>query len=413
MFSAVRRYAGMLSVMVLMCCPLAATATESGDSYVVLISLDGFRHDYIEKHGAPSLAALAKKGVRAKRLSSVYPASTFPNHLSIVTGRLPVNHGIVNNDFYDKQRPKGDSYAHYSMGKGRQDSTWITALPLWNLVEFHGKKAATFFWPESDARINGALPSYFYHYSKYADYQQRIDQIMSWLTLPEAQRPRFIAGYFSLVDSVGHNFGPDAAETRDAVKKVDALIGQLYQRLSALPISVNLVVVSDHGMTSLDETAAVKLADLPINEDAFVTQVSGAQLVLYARPDADDTAIADQLDALQSASAGQYRVLNASQRAARHYRKGPRTGDIVLEVSPPARFVDTTHFYKSLGGHGYPPEHPDMGGLFVAAGPAFQQGVNLPAMSNLEVYPAIADILGLSLLSEIDGEVSVLKAGLK
>ena len=400
-------FAGGVSISAL------AAEISKNESYVVLISLDGFRHDYIEKHGATSLAALAEKGVRAKRLSSVYPASTFPNHLSIVTGRLPVNHGIVNNDFYDKQRPEGDGYAHYSMGKGRQDSTWIRALPLWNLVEFHGKKAATFFWPESDARINGALPSYFYHYSKYSDYQQRIDQIMSWLTLPEAQRPGFIAGYFSLVDSVGHNFGPDAAETRDAVKKVDALIGQLYQRLSELPISVNLVVVSDHGMTSLDERAVVKLADLPINEDAFVTQVSGAQLVLYARPDADDTAIADQVDALQSASAGQYRVLNASQRAARHYRKGPRTGDIVLEVSPPARFVDTTHFYKSLGGHGYPPEHPDMGGLFVAAGPAFQQGVSLPAMSNLEVYPAIADILGLSLLSEIDGEVSVLKAGLK
>lgn len=413
MFSAVSYYIGIVSVMLLMCCPAVAEESGRDDSHVVLMSLDGFRHDYIEKHGATSLAALAKKGVRAKKLMPVYPANTFPNHISMVTGLLPIKHGIVNNDFYDKRRPDQDDYAHYSMGKGRQDSSWITAIPLWNLAEFQGKKAATFFWPESDARINGALPSYHYHYSKYADYQQRVDQIVSWLTLPDAQRPRFIAGYFSLVDSVGHDVGPDAAETRQAVKKVDTLIGQLHARLSALPISVNLVVVSDHGMASLDEAAVIARADLPINDDAFVVEVAGAQMMLYARPGVNSTTVSAQIDALRNASGGHYQVLDDAQRVARHYRQGARTGDIVLEVSPPARFADTNDQYKSAGGHGYLPSHPDMGGVFVAAGPAFQQGVNLPALSNLELYPAIADILGLSLLSDIDGEISVLREGLK
>ena len=88
------------------------------NQHVVLISLDGFRYDYIEKHNASHLAEIAGQGVRAQRMTPVYPANTFPNHLSIITGRYPVNHGIVNNQFADKQRPAKDGYARYSMGQG-------------------------------------------------------------------------------------------------------------------------------------------------------------------------------------------------------------------------------------------------------------------------------------------------------
>ena len=211
-----------------------AVGANSESQTVVLISLDGFRHDYIEKHGAANLARIAEKGVRAKGLVPVFPANTFPNHLSVITGLNPVNHGIVNNSFYDKTRLSDKGYAQYSMGDGKKDSTWITGIPLWNLVEFHDRRAATFFWPESDARINGTVPSYYYPYSKYADYDERVNQILQWLSLPEATRPQFVAGYFSLVDSVGHDAGPDAAQTKAAVQAVDALVGRLYDQIQGI-----------------------------------------------------------------------------------------------------------------------------------------------------------------------------------
>ena len=113
--------------------------------YVVMISIDGFRHDYVEKHNAANIAQIAKDGVQAEKMIPVYPSSTFPNHISIITGLLPVHHGIVNNAFYDKSRPVKDSYARYSMGKGYGDSTWLSGMPFWNLVEFNGLKAATYF----------------------------------------------------------------------------------------------------------------------------------------------------------------------------------------------------------------------------------------------------------------------------
>ena len=386
-------------------------AKRHDEQYVVLISLDGFRHDYIELHNAKYLGAIAKEGVRAASMIPVYPSNTFPNHISLVTGLLPKHHGIVNNRFYDKSRPAKDGYAKYKLGYGRMDSTWITATPFWNLVEYHGMKAATFFWPESDARISGAQPSYFFHYSKYADYQQRIDQIIHWLKLPEGARPRFIAGYFSLTDTVGHDEGPFSEKTHHAVQNVDALIGQLHQRIKALNLPVNLVVVSDHGMTPVDEAQLIEVESLSI-PDSLIIENEGAQVHLYAKESVSREDITKEFDRLTAIAQNRYLVLNEQQRALRHMEAGNRTGDIILEIAPPARFKNAGSMHTSKGGHGYENTLPDMGATFVATGPAFKINKTLPAFSNLEVYPALAKILGITPLTPIDGELDVLAQGL-
>ena len=384
---------------------------ETNKQYVVMISLDGFRHDYIELHEAKHLNTIAKQGVRAVSMTPVYPSNTFPNHISLVTGLLPKNHGIVNNRFYDKSRPNKDSFARYELGDGGADSTWIKATPLWNLVEYHGMKAATFFWPESDARISGALPTYHYHYSKYSDYQERVDQIVNWLKLPEISRPRFIAGYFSLTDSVGHDEGPFADKTYDAVQKVDALIGQLYQRINQLDLEVNLVVVSDHGMTPIDENQLLDIASLSIPE-SFIIENAGAQVHLYAKDDLSNEAISNEMSRLEKIAENRFIVLNKKQRASRHMEAGNRTGDIIIEIAPPARFKNANSMHVSKGGHGYLNTLPDMGATFVGVGPAFASGTTLPSFSNLEVYPALAKILGVAPITPIDGELDVLRKGL-
>lgn len=393
----------------------ANDAAAQQSQHVVLVSLDGFRHDYIELHGATHLARIAKEGVRASSMTPVYPANTFPNHLSLITGLLPKHHGIVNNRFFDKSRPSKDGFAHYSMGKGKVDSTWITATPLWNLVELKGLKAATFFWPESDARIGGATPTYYFPYSKYTSYQQRIDQMVQWLSLPELSRPRFITGYFSLTDTVGHDEGPYSPLTKDAVVEVDALVGELYDRIQALDINVNVVIVSDHGMTPVDSKKAIDVSALSI-PDTFSVENEGAQVHIYAPKDASEEVILQETNRLSAISneryKGQFVVLSDAQRAIRQFEKGSRTGDILLEVAPPARFIDDATGRISKGGHGYLNTLPDMGATFIAAGPAFKKGVTLPVFSNLEVYPALAKIMGIAPFTPIDGKLDVLNQGL-
>lgn len=384
----------------------AVTQAARPQQHVVLISIDGFRHDYIEKHNARAMAQIAAQGVRAKSMQPVYPANTFPNHISLLTGLLPVNHGIVNNRFYDKARE-----AYYSMGEGYKDSTWITAMPFWNLVETHGYPAATYFWPESDARIGGQLPTYHFHYSKYSDYQQRVDQIIEWLTYPEVTRPVFIAGYFSLVDTVGHDYGPDAPQTFEAVQVIDALIGQLFDRLQALPFDVNLVLVSDHGMNAVDTSQVIYEDALNISDD-FLVLNEGEQILLYAKDGVSEAAVNAQEEALRKLALPGVRIFDKRQREHYHMPRNARTGDIIITIDAPARFAKNKESRIGLGGHGYLPEHPDMGAIFIAAGPAFKRGKTLPRFSNLEVYPALAKVLGLALIRPIDGKLNVLNQGL-
>jgi predicted AlkP superfamily pyrophosphatase or phosphodiesterase len=392
----------MLALLVL----TSQAAYAAKEQTVVLISIDGMRWDYIEKHGAPNLKAMAAKGVRAQKLMPVYPTKTFPNHISIITGLLPVNHGIVDNNFCDKAR-KNECY---SMGKGMRDSTWVNGIPLWNLAKMQGLKSATYFWPESDARFNGMTPDYYFHYSKYSEYQGRVDQIIQWLSLPKAQRPRFVASYFSLVDSMGHEFGPDAPQTRDAVKQLDELMGQLQTRLSKLEQEINLVIVSDHGMAYVNPEQSIDVSTLPKN-DNFIVKNTGPRLLIYAKPAVTSEQIATYKQRLQQVANGRYTVLNDEQLAAYHYNEGTRVGDIVVQTNAPAVFTNEGKAMY-LGTHGYA-YTDDMAATLIAVGPAFKQGLSLEKVNNLDIYPVLAKVMGLKLLSKVDGDGKTLMPAIK
>jgi predicted AlkP superfamily pyrophosphatase or phosphodiesterase len=382
----------------------SAVVKATEEQSVVLISIDGFRWDYIEKHDAKNLKIISEQGVRATKMRPVYPTKTFPNHLSIITGLLPVNHGIVDNRFCDTERNEC-----YKMGKGKDDSTWLNGIPLWNLAQMQGVKAATYFWPESDARFNGMLPDYFYHYSKHSDYQKRVDQIIQWLSLPKAQRPRLVVSYFSLVDSMGHEYGPDAQQTYDAVQQLDSLMADLHTRLKALDENINLVIVSDHGMASVDPSMSIKIDSLP-KDDNFMVQNTGPRVLYYAKPNskADIKGFSKKL---ARAADGRYIVLTDQQKRDYHYDKGPRVGDIVLQTTAPRVFTDSK-MASYLGTHGYA-YTDDMAATFIATGPAFKRHVQLDEVNNLDVYPLIAKLLGLKILSPIDSDGETLWPAIK
>ncbi|MGA9335561.1 MAG: alkaline phosphatase family protein, partial [Rudaea sp.] len=98
------RLAAVLIVFALVACtPLATkrTASQAAYSPLILISLDGYRADYIQRGLSPNLSMLAADGVRAQAMRSAFPTLTFPNHYTLVTGLYPDHHGIVNNRFSD------------------------------------------------------------------------------------------------------------------------------------------------------------------------------------------------------------------------------------------------------------------------------------------------------------------------
>src|SRR5688572_1036656 len=73
--------------------------------YVVLVSLDGLRPDYLDRYAAPNLRRMAVRGVRAERMIPVFPSKTFPAHYTMATGLYADRHGIVGNTFEDPRKP--------------------------------------------------------------------------------------------------------------------------------------------------------------------------------------------------------------------------------------------------------------------------------------------------------------------
>ncbi len=376
--------------------------------YVILVSLDGFRWDYAQKYGAKNLLAIASHGASAgEGMIPSYPSVTFPNHYTLVTGLYPEHHGIVAMSFYNQDRTRRYSF---NDPKADSDGSWYGGTPLWVLAEQQGMRSACFFWPGSEAAIDGVRPSFYLHYDDKLPNPERVDQVLAWLKLPPEQRPHFITLYFADVDHAGHRFGPDSPETKDAVAEVDAMIGKLRSGIAGLHLPVDLVVVSDHGMikTEGDWINLDKYADL----SKFVTDGP----LLYAPNEADAQKAYEQLK-IADANFKVYRRADVPKDL--HYNSNEREGDPVVVPTAPVSIraaapeAGKPDHAPNAGSHGYDPsQFKQMRAIFYAEGPDIRSGVSLKPFENINVYPFVAEILGLD-HAPVDGSASVLAPALK
>ena len=370
--------------------------------YVILVSLDAFRYDYLQKYGAPNLQRLASGGATAPDgMIPSYPSLTFPNHYTLVTGLLPEHSGMVANGYYDATRNQ-----QYSMSKTSGDGTWYRGVPLWSLAEKQGMRAASFFWPTSDAEIAGERPAYYVPFDDTLDEHKRIQQVLAWLALPPAQRPHLITLYYSNVDHAGHNFGPDAPETRDAVHHVDDLIGELKQGLDATGLPIDLVVVADHGMVRVDPEPVI------LDRYADLSKFRTVGSLLYAPDEATAEAAYMQFRAHSDPRFTAYRRRDVPARLS--YNADPREGDPVIVANGPytIRAHPRTQGKEEVGEHGFDPAVvPQMKALFIASGPGVRQAT-LPSFQNTDVYDFICALLRLKPVAN-DGRLAPLKAALR
>ena len=391
----------------------ANSAAAEKAHYVVLVSLDGFRWDYAAREKATHLLALGKQGVWAPQgMLPSYPSLTFPNHFSIVTGLYPEHHGLVANSFYDetKQARYGISDA-----KAVTDGTWYSGVPLWSLAESQGMRTACLFWPGSEAEIAGYRPSWYARFDGKTEatdavQQARIDDAVALLKMPAETRPHFITIYYSEPDHEGHEFGPDAPETRAAVAKMDGMVGKLKAALDATGLPVDLVVVSDHGMAKTEGgwITLDQLADL----SGFET----AGPLLYGKTEEDRARVYNQLKKASPLFVV-YRLKDVP--AGLNYNKNPREGDPVVVATGP--YAIRAHGPAEgqadkapiAGNHGYDPRKvPQMKASFFAAGPDIAGGKTVAPFENVNLYPWLAHMLGLT-VPRNDGSLNILAGALR
>jgi predicted AlkP superfamily pyrophosphatase or phosphodiesterase len=364
-----------------------ATGWADNDRSVLLVSLDGFRHDYMEHSYTPTLDRLVAEGVRADGLVPVFPSKTFPNHFSQVTGLHPSEHGIVGNSFYDEEL--GDSFDMDELG-----SEWWGGEPIWVTAAKQGLRTTTMFWPGSETSFDGWRPDEWFPYDGWMGNAERVAQVLAWYDEP--QRPHFATLYLSDTDSAGHSYGPLSSAVDDAVRSVDASLARLVDGLEERGIldEVDLIVVSDHGMTELSRERAIFLDD-HIDPDDFWIAAWGPYVTL------DPVSTSTDLDATLQALADLPHA-SCSDDATRppelHFPSGPRIPPLVC-IADNGWGITTREWFDThpddLTGatHGYRPDHPDMHGLFVARGPHFATHLQHPAFSSVHLYELMSHLL--------------------
>lgn len=395
----------------------ALRAAEAGKpaAPLLLISLDGFRWDYADKYLGESatLRSLRREGVTARGLIPGFPSNTFPNHYSLVTGLYPAHHGIINNTFTDV------STGEVFQSNLRQSATnprWWGGEPVWVTAVKHGRKSAAAFWAGSEAEIKGVRPTYWRPFDYSLPFEQRLDEVMGWMTLPADQRPAIVCFYLEETNSAGHRFGPDSPELAAAVRLVDTRIGAMLSRIRMAGIEPNVVVVSDHGMTATSKDRVVLLDEF-LDRESVTVESDGSVLVLRPAAENEDEILR------RLARAPHVRAFRAADLPAQlHLGPGPRVAPIWVlpddgwHISWRSSFDKLRQRYTVngylQGDHGYDPALPNMHGLFIAAGPAFRRDLEIPAVENIHVYNLLCAVLGVPPAPN-DGDDRLVKAALQ
>jgi predicted AlkP superfamily pyrophosphatase or phosphodiesterase len=365
-----------------------------GDQILILLSVDGFRWDYLDLHDAPTLRRLAREGVHARRMTPSFPSKTFPNHYTLVTGLRPGTHGIVANWFYDP--PTGGMFNMTKL----ETHWWQDGEPVWITAEKQGVRSACFFWPGSETELQGRRPSLYRAFEKKLTCAERVDGLLAWLARPAAERPKFCTLYFDLVDVVGHTYGPTAPETRAAVREADDAVKRLLDGLARLGLGdrSNLVIVSDHGMAETAPERVVFIEDLVDTRQVRVESLGPNGGV---RPLSDTLTPAALAASIRAKAPPQVQVyLREEVPAQLHYRQHPRIPPVVL-IAQDRWVIESKVSWARLranfprGSHGWDPANETMGALFLAHGPAFKRGHEFADVDNIHVYNLLCATLGL------------------
>ncbi|HKA14254.1 MAG TPA: alkaline phosphatase family protein [Myxococcota bacterium] len=398
-----RSFAALAALLALASCARAAEPTETTPTAptVIVLSLDGVRHDYLDRAPFPAFARVAREGLRANRLVPVYPSSTFPGHVSLATGATPAVHGIVDNQFWDRALRERFDYGN--------DARWIEAEPLWAAAERQGVPAATFFWVGSETDWRGVGARYrVAPFDAKVGEEKKVAQILAWLDLPASERPRLVMSWWHGADHAGHAKGPDDPDVAVELAAQDRQLGALLAGLDARGAwsHTTLLVVSDHGMTragpSVPLAHALRGARVRVAHLEMGTAVAHVFLA--------DPGDAERAERALAGLAGVRVDRREALPASLHLSHPTRTGDLVVRAEPPYTFASEGLLARagkllgaSRGVHGYAPEDPDMQGIFLAIGRGVPAGAHPDTVRMIDVAPTVARLLGIGPPRQAEG----------
>ena len=380
--------------------------------YVLVVSFDGFRFDYTDRCETPNFDSLVVNGVSAKSLIPVFPSLTFPNHYSIATGSYVNRHRLIANTFYDKKFKE-----KYSL-RDRitvEDGKWYDAEPIWVTAEKQAMLTATYFWVGSEAEIKGYRPSIYKKYNSKISFEDRIDSVFTWFDLDYDKRPQLVMLYFNEPDHEGHVSGPESKETTKKIELSDFLLGKILDKisLSSIKDSLDLIVISDHGMTDVSKDRVVYvnhyirgLYDMKFFNDGPFMQIDVKPNKSFRK-----NSIYRALKKIPNVS-----LFKKNEIPERFEFVNYNTGDFLL-VANEGWFISMDSKlkvdFKLKGMHGYDPQLLNMQAIFYAYGPSFKKNYKIESFENIHIYPLLCKLLEIEPSEYIDGNIRYLNSVIK
>lgn len=365
---------------------------QANPQKTLLISFDGFGHDYLDKTDTPNFDSLVADGVQAEGLIPVFPSKTFPNHYSIATGLYPENTGFVGNTMYD---PKWDEWYRIRDREAVEDGKWYGGEPIWNTLEKQGLRTGTMFWVGSEADIQGMHPTHWKTYDESMPGKARIDTVVKWMSGADEEAVDFATLYFSDVDTKGHRYGTESDSVKSAIRRADRLMGYLKDRMQQnnLWTNTNIIIVSDHGMVDRSADKTIRLDNI-IDMNDTERVIWGPMTMIQPKEGRTE----DVYQALKSEEEN-YRVYKKEELPERYHLKNHRrVADIVVVADLGYTILDEDfeeNFLESLprATHGYDNSEKAMQAFFIAHGPAFKEGVQVKPFQNIHIYELINHLM--------------------
>ncbi|MBT8054885.1 MAG: ectonucleotide pyrophosphatase/phosphodiesterase [Gammaproteobacteria bacterium] len=388
-------------------------ADQRNKPYLILISIDGFRWDYFDLYETPAMDEIIANGLRAEAMVPVFPTLTFPNHYSIATGLYPANHGLIGNRFPGKDRSR--FYTLYDR-KSVQDGRWYGGEPVWVTAEKNGLVTAAYYFVGTEAAVGGVPLTYWHDFDATVPGHDRVAKVLEWLAMEEARRPHLITLYFEDVDEASHRFGPGSAESIESIRRVDDYIAQLMNGVAALAIAerVYVVIVSDHGQSLVKKDAPpFIITSVASLDDLTVVDHGAASFIYFPEPDPQRaTKIRDSINASWRNGKA---MLRAETPGSWHVTEAAGFADIIVQADPGHTvYASSENAGKgSPGDHGWAPDFQEMHGIFIARGPRLPNGVRIPPINAVDVYPLLLEILELPKNTAIDGDQELLPSLLR
>jgi len=405
------------------------------EHHVLVISLDGMGANFYAENALkahlPNLQRLQAEGSYAEGVEGVYPSVTYPSHTTIVTGRMPAEHGIYSNVSVRTPEKKVEDWFWYAKD--------IKTPALWDEARRAHVTSAAVSWPVTvGAAIDWNLPEIWdaskamifdmTYVGKYATpglleeamkavgpmpAESNVDVVRTRLAayLIKKYRPNLMLVHLADPDHTEHSFSPESPQATKALEDCDARVGELLQAVheSGVEGSTDVFIVSDHGflrtgrliqpnvllakagllsVNSAGEITGGKISTLSNGGSFFIYWPEGedlrAQVQGALAPLLEQGALWAEFGRSALHDLGAEPAVQLALDAPEGYMFGKlATGDLITEL-------------KVMGGsHGYLPYRSGLESSFIAWGPHIRTGVNLHRIRMTSEGPTILKALGI------------------